>query len=421
MKEGKQMQEKYGKKRLISCVLITSLAALFLYLLIDYQIFSIPNKVVNCILSAIEKAEEDVYRGISVSDPEYDEDLYRYRFLKKISDEISGEGIYFYGSKKGITDVDGLDFSNRALKIYNDIEWGSLEGCDFVEYSAVQAFWVNKEHRLVFVYYPILIVFKKYFLLYLVYIAGVILLDRYILFSDTKTIRSGRFNELMSSTLITGFSHELKTPLAILKASVENWNYIDDADKPEYLEKIGAEVDHLDGMVHKLVGISDVGSGRVKMNKQDVDLYLLVQEVYEQQKPVIEERKLSVKITADHPEGCIVRGDREMLRIAVGNFISNAVKYSAREITIELVSGSKVALRVSNDGASIDKNDSRKVWKLFYKNDEARTDRFGSSGVGLAVTGNILKAHRAKYGCASEDNRTTFWFEMNRCKAGKED
>lgn len=414
------MRVKYSRRKLVSCVISTFLAVIFLYLFTDYQIFATPNTATNCILSAIEKAEEDVYAGISESELEDNSNLYRHQFLKEISEGISGEGIYYYGATNGMTNVSDLGLSDKAAYYYNRISWNG-DKYDLAGYSAIRVFWADTEHKLVFVYYPILMVLKKYSLFYLIYIASVIFLEYFILSFKIKSGKHSRFNELMSSTLITGFSHELKTPLAILKASVENWNYIDESDRPEYLEKVSAEVDHLDGMVHKLVGISDIGSGRIKLNKQPVNLYLLAQEVYEHQKPVIDERKLSVKITADHPEACIVRGDREMLRIAVGNFISNAVKYSAREISIEMISGRKVVFRITNDGAAIDKNNSRKVWKLFYKNDEARTDRFGSSGVGLAVTGKILKAHKAKFGCASEDKETTFWFEMNQCKVGKED
>ena len=414
------MQDQDSRMKITVCVMITFLSVLFLYLFTDYQVFVMNDTVTEYLESVIEKVDEDVYDGISPSELNQDRNVYRHQFLKEISEEISGKGIYYYGDTYGMSNTGDLGLSDVAHNVYKKIDWSNAR-FDKYEISVIQSFWSWKERRIVFVYYPFWMVMKKYFFFYLVFIVCVIFLERFILSLKTRHGRRGRFKALMSSTLITGFSHELKTPLAILKASVENWNYIDETDRPEYLERVSSEVNHLDGIVHKLVGISDLGSGRIKLNKQPVDLYLLVQEVYEQQKPVIDERKLSVRITADRPENCIIIGDREMLRIAVGNFISNAVKYSAREITIELTSGRRVALRVTNDGAAIDKKESRNVWKLFYKNDASRTDRFGSSGVGLAVTRNILRTHKAKFGCTSGDDRTTFWFEMNQCKTGKED
>ena len=115
----------------------------------------------------------------------------------------------------------------------------------------------------------------------------------------------------------------------------------------------------------------------------------------------------------------MVAGDQEMLRIAIGNFISNAIKYSGSSISVELKSGKKVRFQVKNDGAALSKEAAGKVWELFYKTDAARTDRMGSSGVGLAVTKSILKAHKAKFGCIPGNGETTFWFEMKNADSGR--
>ena len=113
----------------------------------------------------------------------------------------------------------------------------------------------------------------------------------------------------------------------------------------------------------------------------------------------------------------LVEADLEMMRIVLVNFISNAVKYAHKEIVIDVSeSGRKVKFTIMNDGQSIDKEKLDKVWDEFYKDDKRENSRLGSSGLGLAITKNILILHDAKYGCKSQDGKTVFWFEMKKNK-----
>lgn len=56
----------------------------------------------------------------------------------------------------------------------------------------------------------------------------------------------------------------------------------------------------------------------------------------------------------------------------------------------------------------------KKAWDLLYKSDKARTNRFGSAGIGLAITKSMLGLHKAKYGCEPTENGTLFWFKMKK-------
>lgn len=247
---------------------------------------------------------------------------------------------------------------------------------------------------------------------YISVIVITIIMEFGVVWIRKKKYNPDQFNQLMSSTLVTGFSHELKTPLAVIRTLAENWDYIDEADREKYTERVTEEVQHVDRLVNRLDELSEISSGVIKLNKTEVNLYSLAEEVYKQQKYMIEERQLDVSIHAESPEKCLVKGDRELLRLAIANFFSNALKYSDHTVKIELVSGKKVAFRITNDGNVLDKEEAAKVWELFYKNDEARTVRLASSGVGLTVTRSILKAHKAQFGCTPGENETVFWFKM---------
>ena len=305
-------------------------------------------------------------------------------------------------------------------KYYGREDWRKgLKEKWILQNTPVSGYFIDKflrgpklcEYYLDFVIHPLKLVIRENIIFYVIYILLFILWEWGTVAYRKKLWNQSRFRAHMASTMTTGFSHELKTPLAIMRASVENWDYFDEKDKPKYLQKVGDETEHLNQLIGKLLSISDMPSGE-KVPFEEVDLYSIMQEVCDRLEPIMEERHLEVAVKAEHPENCVVNGDSEMMRIVMNNFISNAVKYSAHRIQVELLSGKKIRFSVTNDGNVLSKEETKRVWGLFYKSDKARTDRFGSSGVGLAVSKRILEIHKAKYGCISDNEKTTFWFEM---------
>lgn len=434
-------------------VLAALLAILFLYLFADYKIWSLQDRMYDEFLDIVRHADSEIWKpGFS---PEMNEEemleLY-HQFLKEVSERLDEKGnVLYYGNlvytngtymydrgimrpdkrydkKLEVPDADDLGMSEVAREIneravggkvitldfFGEDPWLNLYGVDaFSSYcNFAHRFHDHYQYQVTFAYSPIKIVLSEnltFFITFPFVVAG---LECAIAWFFRKRRKRDRFKDRMASTLTTGFAHELKTPLAVMKVSVENWDYIEEADKPEYMEKITAEMDHLETLVKKLTDVNRVPSREEKLKNEKVNLYSVAEEVLRQQNPVLEERNLKVSFHADEPEDCMVAGDPEMLRIAIGNFISNAIKYSGSSISIELKAGKKVRFQVKNDGVALSKEAAGKVWELFYKTDAARTDRMGSSGVGLAVTKSILKAHKAKFGCIPGNGETTFWFEM---------
>ena len=434
-------------------VLAALLAILFLYLFADYKIWSLQDRTYDELFDIVRQADREIMeKGYS---PELDEEelleLY-HQFLKEVSERLAGkENLLYYGNlisndgvytapskisdkKLEVPNADDLGMSDAAREINEKVcggksitlEYKSTEPRELYGFGLLSSYVIfgrqlseKYQYQVTLIYSPIKMLLSEnrlFFILFPFALAG---MEWGIARLFREKRKRDRFRDRMSSTLATGFAHELKTPLAVMKVSVENWDYIEEEDKPEYLEKITAEMEHLETMVKKITDISEIPSEKGKIKKEKVNLYSVAEEVLRQQKPVMEERNLKVSLYANAPEGCMVEGDPEMLRIAIGNFISNAIKYSGNSISIEFKSGKKVRFQVKNDGAGLSKEAAKKVWELFYKTDAARTDRMGSSGVGLAVTKNILKAHKAKFGCTPGKGETTFWFEMKNAESGR--
>ena len=247
---------------------------------------------------------------------------------------------------------------------------------------------------------------------YLFMLLGFIILESVIVISFVMLYRNQMNYEIRNQKLTRGIAHELKTPLAVTKATIENWDYFDEERRKDYSKKVINEVDHMSDMVGKLIEVSKIKEGSSKPEFEDVDLKSLTEDMIDRSRELIRERNIS--ITFEHDEKPYrVYADPGMMRIVIGNFLSNAVKYCDKTIVIRLIrSGRKTEFCIINDGAKIEKEELDKVWDIFYTTDKARSDRMSSSGVGLSVVKSILDAHKADYGCRSSDKGTEFTFSM---------
>ena len=269
------------------------------------------------------------------------------------------------------------------------------------------------------VFKPLSFVLQENLDVYIFFVLVLLIMEGVVVMNFVALCQAQRKFEIKSQRLTHGIAHELKTPLAITKTCIENWEYIDEDQRSEYSKKIITEVDHMSGLITRLLDLSKYSSGNITINPETVDLMALTKSVCNRMGDIVKERKLDIAISFDRDE-YPVSADLDMMNIVISNFISNAVKYADKKIRISLTqSGRKITFSITNDGAKIARSDLKKVWDVFYKTDESRSDRIGSSGVGLSVVKNILDLHKAKYGCDSNEQGTVFWFAMDSVK--KED
>ena len=259
---------------------------------------------------------------------------------------------------------------------------------------------------------PFSSVFKINTLTYVFMLLGFIILEALVVVSFVMLYKNQMNYEIRNQKLTRGIAHELKTPLAVTKATVENWDYFDDDRRKDYSKRVINEVDHMSDMVGKLIDVSKIKEGSDKINYEAVDLKKLTEDIIARNGELIRERNITVAFNHDN-KPYTVFADPDMMNMVIGNFMSNAVKYCDHIIKIQLNrSGRKIEFGITNDGAKIEKKDLDKIWDVFYTTDKARTDRMSSSGVGLSVVKSILDVHKADYGCTSGDKGTEFKFSM---------
>lgn len=282
----------------------------------------------------------------------------------------------------------------------------------------------EKGHYLItyyFVTHPLKMVIRDNLWVYILSVLALVIVEALIIYAVRKLYLNQKRFELRSEKLTKGIAYDLQGPLAATRGYLDNWEDLSEDKRAEYSEKIISEVDHMSSMVTRLLELSKIHDGSVKLNCEDVDLLKLTQNIKKRNSKAILEKNIDLTIECDkEADAYPVYADLEMMYIVINNFITNAIKYCDHTIKIRLKNyRNSIEFSITNDGAGIEKADLDKVWDVLYKADKGSSETGENSGVGLSVVKSILDAHNAKCGCFSGFKGTNFWFLMDRYEETK--
>lgn len=191
---------------------------------------------------------------------------------------------------------------------------------------------------------------------------------------------------------VSNVSHEVRTPLAAIRALVETLEGgVEAEDQPEFLGRIRQQVDRLTALVNELLDLSRIESGAIALKPEEVHLGEIVTEAAS----LLRTRTDSGAVTIIQ-DGCdlTVEADRASMLRVVSNLLDNAIKWSPPEGKVWVSSadeGTLVALSVRDEGPGIAEQDLYRVFERFYKVDEARSKQ--GTGLGLAIVKHLVRAH----------------------------
>ena len=221
-------------------------------------------------------------------------------------------------------------------------------------------------------------------------------------------------------------AHELKTPLAVTKNYVENWEDIPEENRPEYRDNMVAQIDYVNGLVGDLLELSRMEAKAREPALEPVNLAELNEVVLRQLSSLTGNFEIIVN-TPEDPESVTVQADLGMMRTVLMNLVTNAIRYGDKNIVIDISKKrDTVRYQIMNDGEPIPEEQVELIWDAFYTTKGSRSgrNRTGSgdaggkglakdgTGLGLAITRQILELHDARYGCTSDAKGTTVWFEL---------
>ncbi|WP_277585064.1 sensor histidine kinase [Psychrobacillus antarcticus] len=214
--------------------------------------------------------------------------------------------------------------------------------------------------------------------------------------------QNNRLRELMSDV-----SHELKTPLSIVK--VYEQGILDGLDDGTFRDVIEEQIEKMDLLIGKLLFWTELESS--SLNKSTFDLGKKVIAVTGKYTLILQENCINFSLNIDAGEDYFISAEQEGIDVVLDNLITNAIKYSNdKRIEITLTKDNNtVKLTISNGVGEIDENELESIWRPFYVLEKSRSKELSGTGLGLPIIKTILDNHNLDFGFELKNNRLVFF------------
>lgn len=219
--------------------------------------------------------------------------------------------------------------------------------------------------------------------------------------------------------LLANVSHDLKTPLTMIRAYAECARDISYKDK-EKLEKdlnvIIEETERLNILVNDILDLSKMQADAAELKRETFDLCQVIKDIMN--------RYDILKITEDYkfilemPDKALVNADKNKITQVIYNLVNNAINYTGNDklVYIRVLDNKKeYVIEVKDTGKGIKKEEIPYIWDKYYKSDKKHQRNVVSTGIGLSIVKEILSKHKFDYGVKSIQKKgTTFYFKIRK-------
>ncbi len=208
---------------------------------------------------------------------------------------------------------------------------------------------------------------------------------------------------------VSNASHELKTPLSIIKLLSDSLMQTENPDPEfikEFLSDMSKEVDRLTRIIEKLLDMTQMDSSQMNMQFVHTDIREIVQEVYDKLLPLATNKNITLGYNRPDDE-VILPIERDTLTEAIYNIADNSIKYteSGGSVSIGISRDlGNVYIAVSDTGIGIPKEEVQKIFDRFYRVDKARARETGGTGLGLSIALDAVKLHNGHIEVKSEED-----------------
>jgi len=243
-------------------------------------------------------------------------------------------------------------------------------------------------------------------------------------FADQKQqeIEELRKLEAFRREFIANISHELKTPIFAAQGFVHTLldGAVDDKNvRGKFLKKAAKSLDGLDVLVQDLLTLSYIETRQIRMHFEQVDLYKIAQDVFDQLEKKAAKRNIQLSIEGSMRE-VVVYADGQRIFQVLTNLVSNAIQHSKKEgqVVVKFEEESEfVTTHVLDFGKGIPPEDVARIFERFYRVEKSRSREKGGSGLGLAIVKHILERHNSKAEVSSTPGQgSDFNFKLPRNK-----
>ena len=219
--------------------------------------------------------------------------------------------------------------------------------------------------------------------------------------------------------LMANVSHDLKTPLTMIKATAEITRdlHLDEKEKiQDDMNTIIRESDRLTILVNDILDLSKAETIIEELHLEEFDLIQLIHTILKQYQVLTETEKYHFHF--EHKEKkVLITADKKKIEQVIYNLLNNAINYTGKDNTVTIkVSGTdNVLVEISDTGNGIKEEDIPYIWDKYYKSDKKHKRNIIGTGLGLSIVKKILEQHHFSYGVHSTiGNGSTFYFKIKK-------
>lgn len=225
-------------------------------------------------------------------------------------------------------------------------------------------------------------------------------------------------NDEIKRDLMANVSHDLKTPLTMIKAYAEmirDISYKDHDKMNEHLNIIMEESDRLTVLVNDILELSKVQSESFMYNYEEYNLVKEIKNIIKTYSFIKETEQY--KFVLELPKKAMIKADKNKINQVIYNLLNNAINYTGDDKVVKIrltKEENSYLIEIIDTGKGIKKEEIPYIWDKYYKNDKNHKRNVVSTGLGLSIVKEILSKHNFEYGVTSKVNKgSTFYFRIN--------
>ncbi|ABR49346.1 integral membrane sensor signal transduction histidine kinase [Alkaliphilus metalliredigens QYMF] len=230
-----------------------------------------------------------------------------------------------------------------------------------------------------------------------------------------KELQNEKNLEKMRKEFVARVSHELQTPISLIKGyteALEDGMATNEKEREEYFTIIEDEINKMSNLVRDLLDLGQLESGNFKVNVEQLDIGVMVQRSLWKFELFKKEKNLRFQVDTSM-ESCEVLGDEYRIEQVLTNLLQNAVNHteSGGLISVSIQEEKEnIKISVYNEGNPISEEERMSIWESFYKGSEEKK----GTGLGLAIVKNVLELHGSQYGVENHEEGIMFFFTLKK-------
>lgn len=211
-----------------------------------------------------------------------------------------------------------------------------------------------------------------------------------------KDIEKEKEREKLQTEFFRAVSHELKTPLTIIKGELEGMicEVGEYKDKKKYLKHSLKVANEMENLIKEILSVAMMKDENFKLNMKNLNFTNIIKKAYRKYQGIAEDK--GIEIITDIQDDYEFTGDERLLENAISNVVGNAVIYSPKKEKVFIEFNNKM-IKIENTGIHIEKEDLKQLFNPFFRVDKARSRNTGGSGLGLYITKTIFDYHNISY------------------------